>query len=337
MENRINKIVDSMTSFNRDKYTNCEVLTELFKLQDELVKQTFNDKHADAAELRIWDVENYLEKMNENLDYVADEELRVFKNGCKFICNEIKARISGNRGESKAFFNLENLPVKNVLMKNLELENGDLRSEIDALVVTRQAIYIVEVKNPHKDIFISEEGLYYKTGEFLRLDCNIGEKMDLRESLVRANLVKNGIAGKPIKKVIVFTNDRISVQNKYKDITICFLSQLKHIVSDERTDICITDDEMQGIKNVLEKANIDGKYSFDFDVNGFKRSYAELLVKLEEANSNNQTETSTNDYSFVDKVKQFVQDKSVQKTGKTVAVASIATVIVMSLFSKGGH
>lgn len=334
---RVEEILSGMKSFEKEKYSKTEVLQELFKLQEEIVKQTFNEAHVDAAQLKIWDVERHLGELNTKLGNVADDELREFKNGCRFICNDIRARISGNKGESKVFFNLENLPVKNALLKNLELENENLHSEIDALVVTRQAIYIVEVKNSHKDIFISEEGLYYKTGEFLRLDCNIGEKMELRENLVRANLTMNGIEGKPIKKVIVFTNDRISVQNKYKDITICFLSQLKHIVSDERAAVCITDEEMQTIKNVLEQANIDGKYTFDFDVAAFKRNYAELLVKLEEANSNSQSETSEKEFSLINKVREFVQDKAVQKTGKTVAVASIATVVVLSLFGKGGH
>ena len=100
---RVNELKASMKSFGKEKYQKAELLDEMFALQQEIVSLTFNQDHAALAELRIWDVEKHLEQMNEELGNVADEELQRFIEGSKILCNLIKAEISGNRGEAKAF------------------------------------------------------------------------------------------------------------------------------------------------------------------------------------------------------------------------------------------
>ncbi len=337
---RISEIVNNMTSFTKGQYTKEETFNELLRLQDDLVKQTFNDEHADAAGLKIWDVENHLEKMNENLGHVADAELFEFKSGCKYVCNEIKARISGNRGEAKVFFHLDNLSIRNIVLKNIELSYGDNKTEIDALVITEKAIYIIEVKNPHRDIFISEEGHYYRIGEFLKYDSNIGEKMEIRESIISSMLAKNGIEHKPIRKIIVFTNDRIEVQNKYKGLTVCFLSQLKHIISNDHNNETIDEYEMLKITSIIDEVRTNDQYVFEFDVNQFKNTYAQLMVKLEEASNpciEEEDSFEEKTASFIDKIKDKVNDKSIQKMGKSVIAASITAVVVLGFIGKGGR
>lgn len=211
---RVNELKASMKSFGKEKYQKAELLDEMFALQQEIVSLTFNQDHAALAELKIWDVEKHLEQMNEELGNVADEELQRFIEGSKVLCNLIKAEISGNRGEAKAFRTLEYIKSRNYVLKNVELSDGDFRTELDAVVITPSAITIVEVKNTAKDIFIDEAGNYFRTGEFLRLDCNIGEKMQIKEELLRKALASAGYGDIEINSVVVFTNNRIEVQNK---------------------------------------------------------------------------------------------------------------------------
>ena len=82
----------------------------------------------------------------------------------KILCNLIKAEISGNRGEYKAFKTLEYLQSQNKVMRNVELSHGETRTEIDALVITPKCLTIVEVKNTSKNnLLIDEDGNYYRT------------------------------------------------------------------------------------------------------------------------------------------------------------------------------
>ncbi|MBQ6416842.1 MAG: hypothetical protein IJJ65_11405, partial [Butyrivibrio sp.] len=55
---------------------------------------------------------------------------------------------------------------------------------------TPGAVTIIEVKNTAKNIFLDENGDYFRTGEYLRWDCNIAEKMTLKEGSCRT---KNGV------------------------------------------------------------------------------------------------------------------------------------------------
>lgn len=149
---------------------------------------------------------------------MADEELQRFKNGSKTFCNLIKAEVSGNRGEAKAFRTLQFILSKNIILKNVELSDGNLRTELDAVVITPSAITIIEVKNTAKNIFIDENGNYFRTGEFLKWDCNIAEKMSAKEELLRKVLAADSMNQIQIRSIVVFTDNRIEVQNKYSRI-----------------------------------------------------------------------------------------------------------------------
>lgn len=71
---------------------------------------------------------------------------------------------------------------------------------MDAVVITPKCVTIIEVKNTSRNIFIDEEGNYFRTGEFLKWDCNIAEKMSLKEKLLRKVLSEAEMGHLQIKK-----------------------------------------------------------------------------------------------------------------------------------------
>lgn len=279
--NRVNEIATSFTSFTKDTYHKTEILPELFALQTELVEKTF-DVGTETAGLKIWDIERHLDEMNAEFGGIVTERLEVFKKDCKYICNLIKAEISGNRGEMKAFDSLSRIHGEHTILKNIELSNNELRSELDAVVITRNGAFIVEVKNTSRNIFIDEEGNYYRTGEFLRWDSNIGEKMQVKRSLLREVFNAKGLGNIPIYEIVVFTNNRIEVQNKCRTLKTCFLSQLPYII-DKCRDLVISFNEMNLAAQAVSQANIEKSYPFEFDADAFKMNFANILVALEEA------------------------------------------------------
>ena len=279
--NRVNEIATSFKSLVKDTYHKTEVLPELFALQSELVEKTFGDGTS-ASELKIWDVERRLDEMNTECGGVATIQIESFKKDCKYICNLIKAEISGNRGETKAFDSLSRIRGEHIILKNIELSNAESRSELDAVVITRNGAFIVEVKNTSRNIFIDEEGNYYRTGEFLRWDSNIGEKMQVKKNLLREVLDEKGLVDIPIYEIVVFTNNRVEVQNKCATLKTCFLSQLPYII-DKCRDTFISFSEMELVVQAVTAANIERSYPFEFDVEAFKMNFASILVTFEEA------------------------------------------------------
>lgn len=341
---RIEEIVSAMKSFEKDTYMKSELLNEMFALQQEIVELTFNGEHASTADLRIWDVERHLEQMNQNCGNVADDALQAFKNGSKTLCNLIKAEISGARGEAKAFRTLQNIRNKNIVLRNVELSDGDLRTELDAVVIMPGTIVIVEVKNTAKDIFIDENGDYYRTGEFLRWDCNIAEKMQTKEDLLRKALESKGIQNVQLRSVVVFTDNRIEVQNKYSCIRTCFVSQLAYVINGFKGGRVMTDEEMEQAESAIKEAESKEAYPFEFDVKQYKRDFATLMATLEEASSKKEAaaleEEVVNEtkVSAWTRVKSFLKSRYVGYAGSAAAAAAVTIVstVAMNAIRKGG-
>lgn len=353
--NRIEELMTSMKSFGKESYHKSELLDEMLLLQKEIVELTFSEDHVATADLKIWDVEKHLEQLNADCGNIADEELEKFMEESKDLCNLIKAEISGNRGEYKAFRTLEYLKSNNKVLKNIELSDGEIRTELDAVVITPKCVTIVEVKNTAKDIFIDEEGNYYRTGEFLRWDCNIASKMSLKEELLGKVLESAGLGRIKIQSVVVFTNNRIEVQNKYRQIRTCFVSQLAYIIDGYKMDDIMTVADMENIEMAIEVAKCKKSYSFEFDVNQYKADFANLMAILEFARNQEEEldESRVTDIekevinmpleaekkrTFISTVKSVFSSKQFRLAGSTAAVITVSVVsglIVANSVGKG--
>lgn len=287
MDRRITEITDSMTSFNKKLYNKSEVLSELFSLQSELVNLTFNDEHAGNARLIIPDVESHFDKLNADCGHVADEKLEKFKAGCRIVTNSIKAETSGKAGECKAYRSLDTLRCENIIIKNAEFKLDDHRTELDAIVITEKAVFIVEVKNPGRDIYIDERGNYCRVLEStLASDKNIGEKMNDKEYLLREALKAGGFENVNIVSLVVFTNSSMHVENRYPYITACYLSDLPHKICGYVGDRLYSEEVMAQMAEAVRNNECREEYPMPIDMQEFKRDFAILMATLEEAREN---------------------------------------------------
>lgn len=309
-ETRIKEIISEMKSFSKPVYYKQERLPEYLELQKELIILTFNDSHAENGKLRIWDVEKHLEKLNKECGHIADKELEEFMEDSKFICNEIRAELSGNAGEYKTFRSLEMLRCKNKIMKNIELKSGDHRTEIDAIVFTEKAVFIIEVKNSQRDIVIDERGNFCRVSNTISLDCNIGEKMNDKVYLLGEALKSAGYSNANIVSLVVFTNSTMHVENKYEYITTCFLGNLPHIIERYEGKPIYNDSCISAMMESVSNAECKEAYPLGIDINQYKYRFANLMATLEEA-SEKRSETETVDVSEAETVET---DKTCQKT-----------------------
>ena len=342
IEERTTEIMNSINSASKESYRKQEILPELFSLQQELVALTFNTDHADFGNLKIWDVEAHLDQMNKSCGGIASEELKGFKEGCKILCNLIKAECSGNRGEYKAFCALEKVRSDHSILKNIELTDKDYRTEIDAVVITSKGAFIVEVKNTHKDIFIDDRGNYYRTGEFMRWDSNIKDKLETKHELLRRVFSRAGLKEINISEIVVFTNNQIEVQNRCKTIKPCFLGQLPYIIDEWEQDDCLTTEEMLRVTEIIEEARCEEEYPLELDVKKYKRDFATLMAKLEaasqaEAKPDANTSIDDNDQRsrFVDFMKALFSRRNIEIAGGTAAVAAVV-ISTAAFLKKGG-
>lgn len=281
---RKSEIIKAMPSFSKERYPKSELLPELFKLQSELVDLTFNGDHAENAQLKIWDVYNHLAKLNEVNGHVADDMLEKFWCGCKTVNESIRGEISGNRGEYKAFRSLETVHTAKIVLQNIELCSGDHRTELDLIVFTEKAVFILEVKNPTMDVVIDERGNYCRVRDGkLSFDKNVGERMNDKDFLLRQVLQAAGIENPNIVNLMVFTNNNIQVTNKFPYIQHCFLSSLPHLVDCYEGEVLYSQATISKMVEATEAAKCPESYPLPLDIVEFKQDFANLMVALEGA------------------------------------------------------
>ena len=341
---RVNEIMEAMKSFSKDRYRKCELLTEMLEFQHEMVELTFNGEHASTANLKIWDIEKHFEQLNQDCGNVADEELQRFKVDSKKLRNLIKAEVSGNRGEEKAHKALQNIHSKSIILRNVELSDGNRRTELDDVVITPGIVTIVEVKNTAKNIFIDENGDYYRIGEYLKRDCNIAKKMALKEELLKKVFVVRGTKDIQIRSIVVFTDNRIEVQNKYSGISTCFVSQLPYIIDGFRDKTNMSEEEMEHIAGLIKEAECKEAYPFDFDIVQYKMNFAVLMAVLEEASATAEELEHEHEVVVIEKksvrsiLKNVFRSRYVGYVGSAVVAAAVtfSSTVAVSAIRKGG-
>lgn len=314
---RIHEIVSAMTSFPENYIHKSELQAELFKLQEELVTATFNGFHAENAKLRIWDVENHLRNLNEERGHIADEELDTFVEGCKVLSNVIRAEITGNAGEYKAARSLEIVRTKKQVLRNIEFKSDDRRTELDFIVFTEKAIFIIEVKNPQKDIYIDERGNYCRVSDTMHFDKNIGECMNNKMFLLRQVLCDAGYENPNIQSLLVFSNNNINVENHFEHINIAFLSSLPHIIEKCEGSVLYTDNDISKMVECVTAASCKEAYPLPFDVAKFKQDFAILIAKLEGYQIENEAVAELVDENLEEIITGKTTDANVKLAKKT--------------------
>jgi len=260
--------------------------------------------------------------------------------------NAVSAEISGNKGERKAFATLQRLKSQHTILQNVELTADACRSEIDAAVITPKGVFIVEVKNTAKDVFIDEDGNYYRMGEYQRLDCNIAEKMNIKEILLRKALGAAGFEDVNIFGIVVFTDNRIEVRNRHTAVKSCFLGQLPYFI-DEQEGNAIYDDEVRTkMADAIEQARCHECYQVKLNVSQFKEDFADLISQLELASSKKEeadltyTETALDENvptrkvhtNVLKKLNRFFSSESVKNAGTVAASVAIVAVSAVTIF-----
>lgn len=271
-------MTNQIKALAKESYHKSEILPELLSYQQEVAVIAMGEEHKDA---RFFELIKYFEGENDQLGGVLTASLEKFRKDSLMIDNLIKAEISGYNGETKAFQSLEKLKCNNRIISNIELCNDTFRTEIDATVITEKGIFIIEVKNTQKDVFIDENGDFYRVSKYQKFDSNIVNKMQIKETLLREKLDALGYSGIKIFPVVVFTNKYIEVQNKRRGLKTCFSSQLPYIIDDWKSFEYLTNNDLEIIEKELTDIVVSATFPMQFDTNSVKSNFIELMNNFE--------------------------------------------------------
>ena len=287
MDNKMDRRAElhhAMPSFSQEQYSKKDLLLEMKKLQAELVQLTFNDDHAECAKLQIWDVYNHLANVNTMSGNVAGDLLQCFKEECKKLGNAIAGECTGNQGEKAILWQLRAANTPRTVLQNVELSLAENKTELDIIVFTAKAVFVVEVKNTKQTILIDERGNYcrVKDGEPI-FDKNIAEKMNDKIILLRNVLQTAGFTVPNIVSMVVFANPAAAITNHYPYIQHCSKADLPHIIDGYVGADLYSKEEIAQMVSAVNAAKYTGLYRPSLDVHQIKQTFIELIIALERA------------------------------------------------------
>lgn len=283
IEERKQQILASMTALRKPTYANRDMLDELLKFKEEVIRGTFAREHAER--LHFEDVLSHLESLDVEAGGVATEQIASFSKMTEAAGKLLATSISGNAGEEKVSRTLQTLTCPNNVFRNVELTVGEQTCEIDFVVITPKAIFCIEVKNTKNDTLIDINGNLVRASDGKMYDCNLGDAVRQREYMLRSLFAHSGICSEnqlpDIKSYVVSANSRINFTNYFRHINSCCVTGLPFIIEEYcknslHQDLCI---EM--VSDVICQGWIERTYPVGFDVEAFRQSFAEIVATLE--------------------------------------------------------
>lgn len=340
---RYEKLMKVMSPCSKELYFKDEILSELTDLKKVIVNCTYNQEHAENMRIGLKDVVKHLGDKNIERGNVADEYLFRLEKECKEFDTILGREVAGNAGEQQAFRSLETVKSEHVMFQNLEISNGENRGELDAVVITSKAIFLIEVKNSSHDMVIDAKGNYFRARGYMTMDYNIGEKVNNKEYLLRnaleEQMKKNG-KKLNIVNYVVFANSRINVTNRYKYLKTCFLSQLPHLIDDYVGNEIYTSEDLELMKEIILSAEGKKAYPLGFNVRQMKEDFAMAMALLEvQVFEENITEDSTDEVYTVYRAKgvkkHLINQGAVKYIGSAAAfVLALATAVTIRKHTK---
>lgn len=273
-------IDDAIKSMRADAYYNKEVLPEMLSLQEEISELTFGEKGK-----RIYEVSHYFQNRNLERGRIAEPEVIAVTEGCEQIATMIGREIAGTSGETAAVRSLKTVKSKHRTLSNIELKDDDSRAELDAVVITRKAIFLIEVKNSGRDMVIDKRGNYFRAEGAMDFDYNIGEKINIKEYLLRQAIAcSQELSERPLNivNIVAFANSKMHIENRYQYVKTCHLSRLPHIIDEYEGNDLYSFEDMYEIAEAVKGAECHKKYPVEFDFNAFIRDFALAKAKLDD-------------------------------------------------------
>ena len=185
-------------------YTNQEIVDRLKDLQYAIAHEVCGDD--EGSRVRADVIVRVVEERVNALGLQDSECYAVFKQDIHDIGREIALTISGMKGEAKGFRALKALEYDfgTYVLHNVCLDDGEGRTEIDALVVSPYGVFVIEMKNCRKTMTITEDG-YFQKLDNPDYQYPLGERMCCKETLVREAIGEDYDV--PVRSMLLLVND----------------------------------------------------------------------------------------------------------------------------------
>lgn len=243
-----------------------------------ICRMVFQDKY--SSSVKTYHVIDHLASRGEELGLMSSSGYLAAIEALKRFSSYHAKLIRGFAGERRAFYAVKHAMSDAERLVNLELDYEGEHNEFDQILITRQGLRVIEVKNYSSSATVGTDGI-------LRLDngsgraWNLGERMASKCYAMRqiaSGAIGRDIADERIVPLLVNANERSSVKSEFEGIAIEGTGSIgRRIGKLFEEDAILNTEEMAAIKAALEDAHHPIEIASEIDLEYVSASLHEAL------------------------------------------------------------
>ena len=278
--NKTNEILNQLTAFSDESYPRDEYISQLLLLQKEMFMIAYNNNPPEEKPY-FYETSKHLREINNKM-HLADEAIKSYNKASSILTKDLTKQISLKIGRNKIHSALEQLNCYNRVIYDVGLEYYGEKTTIDIVVITEQGIFLIDVMNSKKNIYIDEKGMCYKTGNVTERHSDIAEKIRLKRAALNQLLNKVGYSHNEFINVISFSNNTINVHNSYKSKKVARANAIPFKIDNYSSEFRLSSWDIDQIADYIEREKLTHGYTAPVDIAEFKKLFAEIIATFEQ-------------------------------------------------------
>ena len=252
----------------------------------------------------------------------------------------------GEIGENKVLDELKYSFYPMHIFKDISINIGEFQCQIDFVILTKKAMYLIECKNTKSNVKIDGTGSFYLVNEGKKnRTFSVLNQIERQKTILEQ--LDLGVEIKEMYPIVVYANEETGIEIEDKDalrgIDVINLDRLNSLIREKEKDLkeIYTAEEIEKIKNSLINPNIKNNDYLEEDTVKWEEYELRLLLEkninekkaLEKISEKNVLKNVKSEFNgskisiseFEDVLKKYVERKS-EKLG--VASSSLMTEVM---------
>lgn len=225
-------------------------------LEQAICRTVFQDKY--STSVKTYHVIDHLISRGTELGLMEVPAYLAAIEALRKFCSYHAGLIRGFAGERRVFYAVKHIGFGFEQLVNAELDYEGEHDEFDQILVSRQGLVIIEVKNYSASATIGKDGILrfeYEGGR----TCDIGERMASKRYVlheIASKAIGRDLPADEIVSLVVNANEKVSVRNNYDELEVQSVSGLvKRIGELLGGDDVMGAEDVSAIKAAIEAAH----------------------------------------------------------------------------------
>lgn len=225
-------------------------------LEQVICRTVFQDKY--STSVKTYHVIDHLISRGTELGLMEVPAYLAAIEALRKFCSYHAGLIRGFAGERRVFYAVKHIGFGFEQLVNAELDYEGEHDEFDQILVSRQGLVIIEVKNYSASATIGKDGILrfeYEGGR----TCDIGERMASKRYVlheIASKAIGRDLPADEIVSLVVNANEKVSVRNNYDELEVQSVGGLVNRIRKLlKGDEVLGDEDVSSIKAAIETAH----------------------------------------------------------------------------------